>query len=117
VFVRGVYSSIILHLVSYGCETWSLKLREEHRLRVFQNTVLRRMFGTRRKEVAGCWRRLHNKEFHNLYGPPNITMVIMSRMRWHPCSTHGRDEKVIQNFGQRTCTEETTRKIQAQMRM
>jgi hypothetical protein len=53
VFVRGVYSSIILHLVSYGCETWSLKLREEHILRVFENRVLKRIFELKREKVAG----------------------------------------------------------------
>jgi hypothetical protein len=52
--------------ISYGCETWSLMLREEHRLRVFKNRVPRRIFGPKRKEVVGGWRRLHNEELHNL---------------------------------------------------
>jgi hypothetical protein len=58
-----IYRSIILHgvLYSYGCETWSLTLREEHRLRVFENRVLRRIFGPKRDEVTGEWRRLHNE--------------------------------------------------------
>jgi hypothetical protein len=57
-----IYKTMILHLVLYGCETWSLTLREEHRLRVFENRVLRR-----RDEVIGGWRKLHNEEIHNLY--------------------------------------------------
>jgi hypothetical protein len=65
-----------------GCETWSLILREEHRLRVFENTVLRRIFGPKREE-DGSWRKLHNDELHNLYSSPNIVRVIKSRrMRW-----------------------------------
>ena len=56
----------------YGCETWSLKLREESRLRVFENRVLRRIFGSRRDEVRGEWRKLHNEELNDLYSAPNI---------------------------------------------
>jgi hypothetical protein len=68
--------------VLYGCETWSLTLREEHRLRVFENRVLRRIFGPKR-EVHGSWRKLHNDELHSLYSSPNIVRVIKSRwMRW-----------------------------------
>jgi hypothetical protein len=71
-----------LPVVLYECETWSLTLKEEHRLRVFENGVLRRIFGPRREEVTGGWRRLHN-EFHNIYASPNIIRVISSRrMRW-----------------------------------
>jgi hypothetical protein len=67
----------------YGCVTWSPTLKEEHRLRVFENRVLRRIFGHRRKEVGGGWRRLHNEELHNLYVTPYIIRVIESRtMRW-----------------------------------
>jgi hypothetical protein len=70
-------------VVLYGCETWSLTLREERRLRVFENSVLRRIFGPRRDEVTGEWRKLHNKELSNLYSLPNIVRVIKSRrMRW-----------------------------------
>jgi hypothetical protein len=70
-------------VVLYGCETWSLTLREEHRLRVFENMVLRRIFGRKRDEVTGGWRKLHNEELHNLYFSPNIIRMIKSRrMRW-----------------------------------
>jgi hypothetical protein len=66
----------------YGCETWSLTLREEHRLRVFENRMLRRIFGPKREE-DGSWRKLHNDELHSLYSSPNIVRVIKSRrMRW-----------------------------------
>jgi hypothetical protein len=66
-----------------GCETWSLTVREEHKLRVFGNRVLRRIFGPKRDGVAGGWRKLHNEEIHNLYASPSIIRIIKSRrMRW-----------------------------------
>jgi hypothetical protein len=61
------------------CEIWSLTLREEHRLRVFENTVLRRIFGPKRDEVTGGWRKLHNEGLHNLYFSPCIIRIIKSR--------------------------------------
>jgi hypothetical protein len=77
------YKTIILPVVLYGCGTWSLTLREEHRLRVFENRVLRGIFGLKRDEVIGDWRKLHNEEFHNLYCSPSIIRMIKSRMmRW-----------------------------------
>jgi len=78
-----IYRTIILPFVLYGCETWSLTLREERKLRVFENMVLRRIFGARRDEVTGEWRRLHNEDLNYLYSSPNIVRVIKSRrMRW-----------------------------------
>jgi hypothetical protein len=71
-----IYKTIILPVVLYGCETWSLTLREEHRLRVFENRVLRGIFGPKRDEVTGEWRKLHNEELHNLYSFPNIIRRI-----------------------------------------
>jgi hypothetical protein len=63
-------------VVLYGCEAWSLTLREEHRLGVFENRVLRRIFGTKRDEVTGGWRKLHNEERQNLYSSPSIIRMI-----------------------------------------
>ena len=67
-----IYRNIILPIVLYGCETWSLTLREERKLRVFGNMVLRRIFGPRRDKVTGEWRRFHNEELNDLYSSPNI---------------------------------------------
>jgi hypothetical protein len=78
-----VYRTIILAVVLCGCETWSLTPREEQRLRVFENRVLRRIFGPKRDEATGEWRRLRNEELNDLYSSPNIVRVIKSRrMRW-----------------------------------
>jgi len=78
-----IYRTIILPVVLYGCEVWSLTLRKEKKLRVFENMVLRRIFGPRRDEVTGEWRRLHNEELSDLYSSTNIVWVIKSRrMRW-----------------------------------
>jgi hypothetical protein len=66
-------------VILYGCETWSLTLREEYRLKVFQNRVLRRMFGPKRDEVTGGWRKLHNEELRDLYSSPSIIIIIKSR--------------------------------------
>jgi hypothetical protein len=77
-----IYKTVILPVVLYGCAIWSLTLGEEHRLRVFENRVLRKIFGPNRKE-DGSWRKLHNDELHSLYSSPNIVMVIKSmNMRW-----------------------------------
>jgi len=78
-----IYRNIILPVVLYECETWSLTLREEHRLKVFGNRVLRRIFGPKRDEVTGDWRKLHNEELNVLYCSPYIVWMIKSRrMRW-----------------------------------
>jgi hypothetical protein len=71
-----IYETIILSVVLYRCETWSLTLRDEHRLRVFENRVLWRLFGPNRDEVIGEWRKLHNEELHNLYYSPDIIRQI-----------------------------------------
>jgi hypothetical protein len=72
-----IYKSVILPVVLYGSETWSLTLREEHRLRIFENKVLR-IFGSKREE-DGSWRKLHNDELHTPYSSPNIVRTIKSR--------------------------------------
>jgi hypothetical protein len=77
-----IYKTVILPVVLYGCEVWSLTLREEHGLKVFENRVLRRIFGTEREEDVS-WRKLHNDELHSLFSSPNIVRVIKSRrVRW-----------------------------------
>jgi hypothetical protein len=76
-----VYKAVISPVVLYGCKTWSLTLREEHRLRVFENRVFR-IFGSKTEE-DGSWRRWHNDEVHSLYSSPNIVRVIkLRRLRW-----------------------------------
>jgi hypothetical protein len=69
-----MYKAVILSLVLYGCETWSLTLREEHRLRVFENRALRRTFGPKR-EKDKLWRKLHNDELHSLYSSPVVKVI------------------------------------------
>jgi hypothetical protein len=71
-----IYKTIILPVVLYGCETWSLILSEEHKLRVFENRVLRRIFGPKRGEETGGWRKLHNEVLHNFYTSPSIIRMI-----------------------------------------
>jgi hypothetical protein len=75
-----IYKTVILLVVLYGCETWSLTVREEHKLRVFENRVLTRIFGPRRDGVTGEWGKLHNKELHNLYSSPSIIRIIKSKI-------------------------------------
>jgi hypothetical protein len=82
-----ICKTIILPFILYGCENLSLTLREEHRLRVFENRVLRRIFGPKRDEMTRDWRKFHNEELRDLYSSPSIIRIIKSRrMR---CSTNG----------------------------
>ena len=110
-----IYRTIILPVGLYGFETWSLTLREQRRLRVFENMVLRRIFGLKRAEVTGKWRKLHNEELNDLYCSPSIFRVIKSRrMRWvGHVAPMGGQERRIQNFGGETRGKETTWDTQA----
>jgi hypothetical protein len=74
-----IFKTIILPVVLYGCETWSLTLRKEIRLRVFENRVLRSIFGPKRDEVTGEWRKLHNEELRDLYSSSSIIRIMKSR--------------------------------------
>jgi hypothetical protein len=89
-----IYRTIILPVVLYGCEAWLLTAREEGKLRVFENMVLRRIFGPRRDGVMGEWRRLHNEELNGLYSSSNIVRVIKwRRMRWAGHVAHMGEER------------------------
>jgi hypothetical protein len=78
-----IYKTIILPVVLYECQTWSLTVREAHKLRVFENRVLRRIFGPKRDGVTGGWRKLHNVELHDLYSSPSIIRIInLGKMKW-----------------------------------
>jgi len=74
-----IYRTIILPVVEYGCETWLLTLREEHRLRLFENRVLR-IFGPKRDVVTGEWRKLHHEDLNDVYSSPNIVWVVKLRL-------------------------------------
>ena len=101
---QDIYKTIILPVVLFGCETWSLTVGDERRLMVFQNRVLRRVFGSKRDEVTGEWRKLHNEEFSDLYSLPNIVRVVKSRrMRWGgACGGCGGGERCAQGSGWET---------------
>ena len=89
-----IHRTIILPVVLYGCETWSLTLGEERRLRRFENSVLRRLFEPKRDEVTGERRKLHNEELNDLYLSPNIVRIIKSRrMRWTGHVAHMGDSR------------------------
>jgi hypothetical protein len=100
--------------VLYGCETWSLTLREKHELRVFENRVLRKIFGRKRDGVTRGWRKLHKEALHNLYSSPSIFRIIKSRrMRWDgTCGTNGGEEERIYGIGRKARGKETTRETE-----
>jgi hypothetical protein len=100
-----IYKTVILPVVLYGCETWSLTLREERRLRIFDNRVLRRIFGPKREE-SGSWRKLHNDELHNLYYSPNIKENEVGGT----CGTHRGGKRCLQDFGWEARREDATGK-------
>jgi hypothetical protein len=110
---RKIYRTIILPVVLYGCETWSLTLKEEHRLRVFENRVLRGVFGPKRAEVTGEWRKLHNEELNGLYSSPNFSGDEIENEMGGACSTYGGEGRCIQGFVVETRGKETTWETQA----
>jgi hypothetical protein len=87
-----IYRTIILPVVLYGYETWSLTLREERRLRVFENRMLKGIFWSKRDKITEEWRRLHNEELHDLYSSPNIVQV--NNEMGVACSTNGEERGV-----------------------
>jgi len=99
-FILFHLTIIILPVIRYGCETWSLTPREEQRLRVFENRVLRRIVGPKRDEGTRGWRKLHNEELYDLYCSPNI--VRARKAMGGSCSTYGREVRCIQGFGGET---------------
>jgi hypothetical protein len=88
---------LVLPVVLYGCETLSVTLRKEHRQRVFENRVLRRIFGLKNDDVTRGWRKLHNEELHNMHSSPNIITMIKSKedQMGKACSTKGGEEECI----------------------
>jgi hypothetical protein len=94
--LRLKYTKPVLPDVLYGCETWSLTLREEHKLRMFENRALRRIFGPKRGEVTGQWSKLHNGELRNLYSSTDMIRQIKSRrMRWEGHVTRMREGRKL----------------------
>jgi hypothetical protein len=91
-----IYRTILLPVVLYGCETWSLTLREERRVRAFEHRALRRVFGPKRDKATGEWRKLHNKELNDLYSLPNTVQVVKSRqMRWAEHVAHMGEDRGV----------------------
>jgi len=94
-----IYRTITLPLVLYGCETWSLTLKEECSLRMSENRVLRRIFGPKKDKVTREWRKLHNEELNDLYSSSNIVLVIKSRrMRWAGHVAHMGERRGVYRF-------------------
>ena len=87
------YKIIVLPVVLYGCETWSLALREEHKLRMFENEGLRNILGTKKDEITGEWRKLHNYELHALY----FSYAIIRNLKWRRVRWEGAIQKCIQS--------------------
>jgi hypothetical protein len=106
-----IYKTVILPIVLYGCETWSLTLEEENRLRIFANRVFRKRFGPKRDEDVS-WRKLHNDKLHSLYSSPSIVRVIKSRqLRWAGNGARmGEGRGVYRVFGWEARRQETTGK-------
>jgi hypothetical protein len=94
-----IYRSIILHVVLHGCGTLLITLKEEHRLCVFGNSVLRRIFGPKRDKVIGKWGRLHNEEIYDLYSSPNLGDQIKKSEMGKACSAFRKQDRHIQGFG------------------
>jgi len=105
-----IFRTIILSEVLCGLETWSLMWQEEHRLRVFENRVLRRIFGLERDEITGEWRRLHIEELYDLYSSPNT--IREKNEMGVACSTYWRQKRCKQGFDGDIQGKETTRKTQ-----
>jgi hypothetical protein len=88
--------TVILHVAGYECETWTLTFREEHKLRVFENWVLRKISGAKRDEVTGEWRKRHHDQLHELYSSPNtIKMIKSRRMTWAGYVAHKRKKRNV----------------------
>jgi hypothetical protein len=96
-----------------GCENWFLMLREEIRMRMFENRVLRWIFGPKRGEVTGEWRKLQNEELHTLYSSPDIIRQVKANELGGACGTNGRWEKIVQGFGGKAGKKESTWKTKA----
>ena len=109
-----IYRTIILPVVLYACATLSLTLREERRLRVFENRVLRRLFGPKRDEVTGEWRKLHKEELRDLYSLPNIVRVEKNEVGG-ACGTYGGGDRCAQGSSGETRGKEAIGEIQTQM--
>jgi hypothetical protein len=109
------YKTAILPVVLCGCDTWSLTLREKHRLRVFENRALRRIFGLKRDEVTAESRKLHNGELYNSYSSPNMIRQVKSRRMKGAGHVARMREKDVQGFGGKVLRKEITRKTETQM--
>jgi hypothetical protein len=104
-----IYGTMLPSVVLYGCETWSLTLRKEHRLRVFENRVLRRVFGPKRDEVTGEREKMYKKELHILYSSPNIIRQIKSRrMSWADMWHAWERRETVKDVGGKTRRKDTT---------